>query len=283
MSARRVGFEAIVVDDGSRDSLEALVAARDGQLELSLHRQPNRGPAAARNAGAELARGELLAFVDDDIALAPSWLVSMDRAASTHPGAALGGAVAPSPRGSRSAIVSQLIVDLATGRRREPGARPAVARSLRFLPTNNLAVPADCFAHLGGFDPGFRVSEDREFCRRWRQDGRLLLFVEDARCTHLKELGVPGFLRQHYRYGKGAFSYRRSAKAAGHPADPIEPEFYRRVLAEAVAALRRRDLGVVALLALWQLANAVGYGTAAIRSLLDRRPPRRRAIRTSPR
>jgi glycosyltransferase involved in cell wall biosynthesis len=59
-------YEVIIVDDGSTDvsTLDMLI-----RLELegySILRQKNSGPAAARNAGARIARGEFLFFLDSD-------------------------------------------------------------------------------------------------------------------------------------------------------------------------------------------------------------------------
>lgn len=60
-----VPFELILVDDAStdRETLELLEA--DGARVLHLER--NSGPAAARNAGARIAAGEVLVFVDSDV------------------------------------------------------------------------------------------------------------------------------------------------------------------------------------------------------------------------
>ena len=57
-------FELIVVDDGSTDGTQSLLASY-GKAIISLH-QENRGPAAARNAGIRAARHPLLAFLDSD-------------------------------------------------------------------------------------------------------------------------------------------------------------------------------------------------------------------------
>jgi glycosyltransferase involved in cell wall biosynthesis len=60
----RVPDEIIVIDDGSRDGTAA-VAAGYGTAVRAVT-QANRGPAAARNHGLQLANGELIAFLDAD-------------------------------------------------------------------------------------------------------------------------------------------------------------------------------------------------------------------------
>ena len=66
-------FELIVVDDGSTDASPALVENLLGS-GVSLIRQANAGPGAARNTGAAAGRGELIAFLDADDEWRPEFL-----------------------------------------------------------------------------------------------------------------------------------------------------------------------------------------------------------------
>jgi GT2 family glycosyltransferase len=225
------------------------------------------GPAAARNRGAERARGELLAFTDDDCRPERGWLRSLARRWAGAPDLAVGGRTTNGLPGNAFAAASQTVVDLVYAHYNENGDAP------RFFASNNLAVPAEGFREAGGFDEAFRTSEDREFCDRWLRRGRRFAFAGDAVVEHRPSVGLAGFAGRHFRYGRGAFRFHRAR--AGSVAESVRRElgFYRTLPAGTRAALAGAGAqapALGALLVAWQLANAAGFAweaaTARVRS-----------------
>lgn len=72
-------FELLVVDDASTDATQQTVAAIADPRIVYHRRQVNGGAAAARNTGIDLARGELLALLDDDDEYLPGFLEETER------------------------------------------------------------------------------------------------------------------------------------------------------------------------------------------------------------
>lgn len=68
---RAPAHELIVVDNGSTDGTQAMVAAVPG---VTLLHEPKRGPAAARNRGLHHARGEVIVYLDADTLPSRGWL-----------------------------------------------------------------------------------------------------------------------------------------------------------------------------------------------------------------
>jgi glycosyltransferase involved in cell wall biosynthesis len=79
-------IEVIVVDDGSTDRTAGIAA---GFPQVICLRQPNRGPAAARNRGIAVARGRYVAFVDADDLWMPEKLERQVRYLDAHPEAGM--------------------------------------------------------------------------------------------------------------------------------------------------------------------------------------------------
>jgi glycosyltransferase involved in cell wall biosynthesis len=247
--------EVIVVDDGSVPPVEPFISPFAERLDLTIVRQEGTGPAAARNKGAERAQGELLVFIDDDVRPDRGWLRAFARRSATDPGRALGGHTENALPDNPYAATSQLIVDLAYAHHNSGHGGPT------FFASNNLAVPTKGFRQLGGFDPSFRNSEDRDFCDRWLFHGFEMSYEPTAVARHANPLTLRTFVRQHFGYGRGAYAHRRARARRGTAAgDDISPGFHLvavpRVAAEAIRRGRLRQAGLIAL---WQLANLAGF------------------------
>ncbi len=247
-------FEVIVVDDGGAAPAGPVLAPFSGRLDLRSVRQSNAGPAAARNAGARLARGRWLAFTDDDCTPAPGWLEGFRNAFSSHPDALLGGATANLLRANPYSCASQLVQDFVYA---YYNADPAQAR---FFASNNIALPADQFHALGGFNPEFRTSEDRDLCARWRASSRPMRFAMEALVHHAHPLDLGAYWSQHLSYGRGARRFQMTLRASSGRSS-IEPAFYFFLLRSIPASLMSHHMpfAMAALLAVWQTANLTGW------------------------
>jgi len=250
------GFEVIVVVDGAGEPAPGALAGLRQRLALTLVAQPAAGPAAARNRGARLARGECLAFTDADCRPAPDWLSRLAEASARQPGCALGGCTRNALPGNLPAMASQMLLDYLLARCNQAPGRAT------FFPSNNLLVPAEAFRALGGFaaDYPLAAGEDRDFCRRWRAAGNGLAGVPEAVVWHAHPLTVGGFWRQQYHYGQGARRFHRPPAAAGRPVRFEPVSFYAGLLRypfRAAAGGARWPL--FGLFVLSQAAVAAGY------------------------
>jgi glycosyltransferase involved in cell wall biosynthesis/GT2 family glycosyltransferase len=87
LAQTRPDWEAVVVDDGSRDSTAAIVEAFTvGDPRIRLVRQANAGEAGARNGGIPATRHDWLLFLDADDWIAPQFLERMTAALEADPG-----------------------------------------------------------------------------------------------------------------------------------------------------------------------------------------------------
>ncbi|HEX5504506.1 MAG TPA: glycosyltransferase family 2 protein, partial [Thermomicrobiales bacterium] len=179
--------EVIVVVDHNRDLYER--ARRTWPGLTVLENAAARGLSGARNTGVAAARGEILAFLDDDALPAPDWLDRLLAAYRSPAVLGAGGAIEPAWPGRRPAwfpaefdwVVGCTYLGL-----------PGRATPVRNLIGANMSFRREVFA-AGGFRDGIgRVAarplgcEETELCIRARQrwPGRVLLYQPAARVAH---------------------------------------------------------------------------------------------------
>ena len=246
--------ETIVVSDGGAENLGPVVAPFTDSLRLRLVRAKHGGPAAARNRGLEAARGEIVAFTDDDCRPQPGWLAALAGGVVCSPPRAVGGTTQVGSNASIYAEAAQLVLLLLSRHDR------ALAGRERFLASNNFAFPTTALIRLGGFDERFWTAEDRELCRRWAQAGFSLGRVSQAIVEHDQRIGPKGFVGKFFTYGQGAAQFHCSG------ADPSLREslrFHFRLPVLVFPELRQRGpvrgVALAGLLVLWEIANAAGF------------------------
>ncbi len=218
-----------------------------------------KGPAAARNLGIARSSGELLAFTDDDCVPAPKWLELLARTVGDRERLAGGqtvNALTSNPYSAASQAITDAVYD-------HYNAEPAHAA---FLASNNLAGPRIAFERLGGFDERFSLAagEDRDLCSRWLEQGGELVYVPGAIAGHTHDLGLGGFWRQHYGYGRGTYLQRKLRAERGGDFE-LAPAATSGILSSAArSAITDRRPSRLALLAVWQLANLAGFARQSL-------------------
>ena len=261
----RVQFEVIVVDDGSGDPPSDLVASFLDRLEITLTSQTHGGPGAARNTGAQSARGRYLALTDDDCLVTPHWLSVLQARLQDMPQALVGGRTINAYPENLYSAVSQRLTD---GLYAYYDCHP---RSLRFFTSNNLAVARSMFLEVGGFDPTFPMAagEDREFCARWVRHGYRLISEACAVIHHRHWLTLRSFWKQQFGYGRGAYRFRQACARGGQEGHKVGREFLRHVVRTCfqTSGLRNGCLAAT-LIAASQAAIVAGI---AAESVVDRK------------
>jgi len=155
---------------------------------------------------------------------------------------------------NRYSATSQMIIDVVYD---HYNANPDDAH---FFASNNLAVGADQFRILGGFDENFRTSEDREFCDRWRAQGLRLTYAPAALIHHAHPLTLGSLWKQHFSYGRGAWRFHERRSARG--AEPFKPDmaFYLKLLRASCSRRVWSQAAFMPITLLWaQLANTAGF------------------------
>ena len=163
----------------------------------------DRNPALRRNRAARLARGGILAFLDDDAEAEPGWLAAGARALE---GCEVAGGLDLLRDGAPFAErISDLLLatpGIGSGipaHERRP--RAGAVRSPHDLALCNLFSRRETFDAVGGFDEtlGY-VSEDTDFVRRAIASGARVELHPEIRVRHRRRAFPAAYLAQRWRY-----------------------------------------------------------------------------------
>ena len=202
-------YEVIVVDDGSRDGTADLVRGAFPQVQLLS--QANGGPARARNTGLQAARGELVAFTDDDCQVPPDWLSRLAAGFERHPDiTGAGGPLLAPAELRRTNPLARYEAYVVQVQYRAQDTEVLGGFDCPAGGTNNMAYRREALTSVGGFDAAFPypAAEDADLKWRLAQAGARFLYLPVV-VTHLQPYTWPAFRRQQFTRGKGRAYFDR--------------------------------------------------------------------------
>ena len=186
-------FEVMVVDDGSTDKTGEV--ARSFESVRYVH-QENLGLSVARNTGIATAKGEVIAFTDDDCRVDEDWLHFLVSDLLRNEFQGIGGHNFLPPEDSPTAAVVMA----------SPGGPAHVMltdREAEHIPGCNMAFYKSVLDDVGGFDPIYRkAGDDVDLCWRLQQASHRIGFSHAGFVWHYRRSTAVAYLKQQYGYGE---------------------------------------------------------------------------------
>jgi GT2 family glycosyltransferase len=273
------GDEVIVIDNASIDDTPARVQRHQATFPVALHllfeSQPGKSHALTR--GLAVAKGEILAFLDDDVNVGAGWLNAVRDAMAESSIGLIGGRVLPRwesdvPDWVRHAPAQHARLGAPLGLLEYP--KDVVDLGFRTALGGNMAVRRDVLdvvggfaAHLGKLRGTLLSGEDHELCQRVQRGGFKAVYEPRAVVYHwvpTKRARVRYFL--HWFYWSGITNAILDGEAAGdglgRPSRLLQPSYLlRRAVLSALKAMMALVFGsrTTALSHAIDVAFATGY------------------------
>ncbi|MFB6164273.1 MAG: glucosyl-dolichyl phosphate glucuronosyltransferase [Haloarculaceae archaeon] len=183
--------ELVFVSDGNERLAERFEADYGGRSDVVIHcNDENVGLLESRNRGAELATGDVVAFVDDDAVAATDWLERLVAVYEDRDVPAAGGTMVPEWVAGRPSFLPEEFYFLVGVTQRGFADGPGEVRNTF---GSNISFRRDVFLDLGGFDAniGGRQGDENlqggetELCARLQSEyGHGVYYVPEAEVAH---------------------------------------------------------------------------------------------------
>lgn len=261
-------YEMLVVDGGSSDDTEAIVA----EYGAAFHVVEGGTIGACRNYGVDVADGDYVAFTDSDCAVPATWLRShVDRIADADDHiAGVGGPNRPFPDDPAFAKLVGSLQGTIFGSGGSPQSHTIDrVREVRSVACCNVIYDAAVF-ETHRYDGDINVGEDAEFHYRLSEAGYRFLFDPSIAVSHHLSATFGAFAKKSRSYGYAMARIQRRHGELIRWYSPLPSLALGGGTLAALADLTSRKARYVPLLALAFLAVS-GYATAQV--YRDRRSP----------
>lgn len=246
--------------------VKALVDAHPSlrHLEIAF---PSGDSSRKKNAGAEISRADIVAFIDDDVVVAPDWPLRIaEPFADPAVGLVSGPSLVPHDLPLMARLAGVTLASKAAGyvaqRYVQGEPRPREVR-WSFLIGCNMAFRKSVLNALGGFDPAFWPGEEMIASSRATRAGHRLVFHPLAYLYHYPRASLRGYVKQIYGYGATRIRLLRAGV-----------EFEPTTIVPAVWVLSLLVLGATAPFCRWclglLLANVAAYLLGAVWITVDK-------------
>jgi len=213
-------FEVVVVENRPDRSTvaDALAAAFPGDARIRYVEEHRPGLAWARNAGLEAARGELIAFTDDDVQIDRGWAPAVRAAFASAPEVdCVTGLILPRELETAAQLLDERFASFGKGFERRtysidepPSDQPLFPYTAGYFGSGaNMTFRSSAIRALGGFDRALgtgtpaRGGEDLDICVRLLHSGRRLTYEPAAMVWHRHPDTYAAVRRQVFGYGVG--------------------------------------------------------------------------------
>ncbi len=195
-------LEVIVCDDGSTDATLELT----GRFPFAVLPLPHGGLSRARNAGAEAATGDIVAYLDADAMCHPQWPWYLALAFDDKNVSAVGG---PNLAVPNAGLVERAVA-LAPG---SPTEVLTGDDQAEHIVGANMAFRRDVLHDIGGFNPMYTsAGDDVDVCWKLLDRELTIGFSPAAQVFHHRRATISGYLKQQRGYGRA-----ESLLAGAHP------------------------------------------------------------------
>jgi GT2 family glycosyltransferase len=267
-------FEVIVVDDASPDDSADVLSRIDG-VRL-LRNETNLGFIGSCNAGAGIARGTFLLFLNNDTQVTPGWLDELLACFAEEEGCGIAGSRLAYPDGRLQEAGGIVYADgeaWTYGRfEKRDDPRFLYRRDVDYVSGASLMIASDLFQAIGGFDARYAPAycEDMDLAFAVRAAGRRVIYQPSSLVVHCEGIssGLDPFagVKRYQSINRAKFTEKWQAALTRQPRptlpaeQAIERSDRRHILiVDALAPDPSRDSGSLRLMNIIQLLHEMGW------------------------